>query len=134
MAGMNQSTHHVYMLLCSNGSIYVGQTRNIEKRLKRHLSGEGARHTAGIRPIRLLHEEGPMLLIEAISRERQLKKWSRAKKLALAAQDFELLRKLSKTHSIPRMREQAKRDKWLHHSPCLILKIKLSYKPEGRGL
>ena len=89
--------HYVYMLRCSNGTIYTGQTYNLEQRMKRHLMGTGARHTAGIKPIELIYSEGPMAYSDAIVRDRQIKKWSRAKKLALAAGDFDQLQSLSRT-------------------------------------
>ena len=44
----------------------------------------------------LIYTEGPKPFAEAVARERQIKKWNRAKKLALAAGEFDLLRKLSK--------------------------------------
>ena len=90
------ATHYVYLLRCANGTIYVGQTHDLESRLERHFTGTGARHTAGIKPIELIYTEGPMLHQDAIARERQLKKWRRAKKLALAGGDLEKLRALSR--------------------------------------
>lgn len=91
-----RATHFVYLLLCANGSIYVGQTHDLAARLARHRTGSGARHTAGIKPVELIYKEGPMAFAKAVARERQIKKWSRAKKVALAAGDLRLLRKLSK--------------------------------------
>ena len=92
-------THHVYLLRCANGTIYVGQTHDLDKRMQRHASGTGARHTAQIIPTELIYSEGPMRYADAIARERQLKKWSRAKKLALANGDLERLRRLSRGRS-----------------------------------
>jgi hypothetical protein len=56
----NEATHFVYLRLCANGSIYVGQTRDLSARLVRHSSGSGARHTAGIKPVELIYKEGPI--------------------------------------------------------------------------
>jgi putative endonuclease len=92
-------TQYVYLLQCTNGTIYVGQTQNLDKRLNRHTIGTGARHTAQIRPKELIYTEGPMSYTEAIARERQLKKWSRAKKLALAKGDLDGLRYLSRSRT-----------------------------------
>lgn len=90
-----RATHYVYLLLCANGSIYVGQTQDISARLARHYSGTGARHTAGIVPVELIYKEGAMPFNDAVARERQIKKWSRAKKLALASGNIDRLRELS---------------------------------------
>ena len=94
-----ESTHHVYLLRCANGTIYVGQTHDLKSRLKRHASGSAARHTAAIKPVELIYSEGPMPFPDALARERQLKKWSRAKKLALAAGNLDRLRQLSRSKS-----------------------------------
>jgi len=93
---MPNPAHYVYLLRCAIGTIYVGQTRDLQARLARNTSGTGARHTAGIKPVELIYQEGPMPLADAVVRERQLKKWSRAKKLALASGDLNRLRQLSK--------------------------------------
>jgi putative endonuclease len=87
----------VYMLICLNGTLYVGQTRNVRERLARHKSGTGARHTRQIKEFSLVYTEGPITSGEAIHRERQLKKWSRAKKLALIRGDTDALRRLSRS-------------------------------------
>lgn len=87
----------VYILLCSNGSFYVGQTKNVNERLIRHANGEGARHTYQLKRFELVHVEGPMPLDAAIKRERQLKKWSRVKKLALIRDDKDDLKRLSRS-------------------------------------
>ncbi|MEX0331509.1 MAG: GIY-YIG nuclease family protein [Puniceicoccaceae bacterium] len=93
---MPSLTHHVYLLRCANGTIYVGQTHDIESRMERHRSGTGARHTAQNKQFEVIYTEGPMSFKEAVARERQLKKWSRAKKQALANGDLDQLRKLSR--------------------------------------
>lgn len=92
-------THYVYLLSCTNNTIYVGLTRDLSNRLNRHNSGTGARHTAQIKPTELIYSEGPMPYEDAVARERQLKKWSRAKKLALANGELNRLRQLSRSKS-----------------------------------
>ena len=89
-------THYVYLLRCTNGTIYVGQTHDLQQRLLRHTTGTGARHTAQIKPLELIYSEGPMPYADALARERQLKKWGRAKKLALASGNLGQLRQLSR--------------------------------------
>ena len=92
-------THYVYMVRCANGTIYTGQTHSLERRLERHFTGTGARHTDQVKPIELIYTEGPMPYADAVTRERQIKKWSRAKKLALAGDDMDQLRALSRGRS-----------------------------------
>ena len=96
---MQTPSHFVYLLRCANGTIYTGQTHDLERRLERHFNGYGARHTAGIKPIELIYTEGPMPYTDAVVRERQIKRWSRAKKLALAGGELDDLRELSRSHA-----------------------------------
>ena len=82
----------VYLLRCGNGDVYVGLTDNLERRLKEHQSGVGGRFTKGMRPVELIYSETHATETEAVHREEQLKRWSRTKKLALAAGDLEALK------------------------------------------
>ncbi|MBU4201023.1 MAG: GIY-YIG nuclease family protein [Verrucomicrobia bacterium] len=88
----------VYILKCGNGSYYVGHTHELDTRYVRHASKAGARHTAQNRVQDLLYHETFASEIDAIRRERQIKKWSRAKKEALIAGDTNHLRRLSRSH------------------------------------
>ena len=92
--------HFVYILKCANGSFYVGSAQDLEDRLKRHNSGNGAVFTVLRRPVKLVYQEPCKSLDEAVNRERQIKKWSRAKKEALINGEFESLKKLSKSRNI----------------------------------
>ena len=87
----------VYVVVCCNGSFYTGQTKNVAERLRRHACGTGARHTSQLKEFLLVYYEGPMDLEFALKRERQLKKWSRAKKMALIRGDKEELQRLSRS-------------------------------------
>ncbi len=91
-------TYFFYILKCSDGSYYVGSTTNLENRIKAHNQGEGATHTAKRRPVRLVYNEEFSSFDDAVKRERQVKKWSRAKKEALIRGEKEKLKKLSKSH------------------------------------
>ena len=93
-----EGLYWLYVLECSNRTLYVGQTSNIANRMKCHVDGAGARHTRLLAPFSLTYFEGPMSLEAVIKRERQLKKWSRAKKLALIRDDKDELRRLSRSH------------------------------------
>jgi putative endonuclease len=87
----------VYVLMCRNGSLYTGQTSNVGGRLRLHNNGFGARHTRLLAPFRLVFVEGPLAKDTAIKRERQLKRWSRQKKLALIQGRLDDLRTFSKS-------------------------------------
>ena len=87
----------VYILLCANGALYTGQSCNIKQRLARHANGDGARHTRLLKHFQLIYFEGPMSAEDAVTRERQLKGWTRAKKLALICGDQTGLKKLSRS-------------------------------------
>lgn len=91
------SPHFVYILQCSDGSYYIGSTKNIEQRLLTHSKGSGARYTALRLPIVLVHTESFPSQSEAMHRESQLKKRSHEKKKSLIQRDVVNLRELSKS-------------------------------------
>ncbi len=84
----------VYLLRCSNGAFYVGLTDDLPRRLAEHQSGEGARYTREHRPVVLLWKESHSVREAAEAREAQIKRWSRAKKAALARGDLRDLKRL----------------------------------------
>jgi predicted GIY-YIG superfamily endonuclease len=84
----------VYILLCADGSLYVGATTDLARRLVRHREGTGAGYTTTRRPVRLVCSEEQASVRAALVRERQLKRWRREKKLALVAGDLERLKRL----------------------------------------
>src|SRR5438034_9125181 len=73
------------MVLCSDESIYAGQADNLEARLAAHNDGRFRGFTFTRRPVRLIFQASLPTRQEAIEAERQIKGWSRAKKLALSA-------------------------------------------------
>ncbi|MFP4204049.1 MAG: GIY-YIG nuclease family protein [Opitutales bacterium] len=87
----------VYILLMRNGTLYVGQSHDIAKRLQRHAVGTGSRQVKQLKEFVLVFVEGAMDSAAATKRERQLKKWSRAKKIALISGDYDTLKFLSKS-------------------------------------
>ncbi|MEM7161695.1 MAG: GIY-YIG nuclease family protein [Bacteroidota bacterium] len=86
---------HMYILLCSNESYYTGSTKNIELRLAQHFSGAGANHTRKYPPVKLVYYEHFDRVEDAFYREKQIQKWSRAKKEALIKNLNEDLKDLS---------------------------------------
>jgi predicted GIY-YIG superfamily endonuclease len=87
----------VYILACSNSSYYIGHTHDLAARLSLHQHKKGAQHTAVNTPSAILYQESFSSELLAIRRERQLKRWSRAKKEALIIGDTKLLHELSKS-------------------------------------
>ena len=84
-----------YILRCSDGSYYVGCTTDIDQRLGQHMDGTFGGYTASRRPVEMAWAEEFPDVDQAITVERQLKGWSRAKKEALIRGDFEGLPGLS---------------------------------------
>jgi len=70
----------VYMLECSDNSIYTGITNNLEERLKKHQSGNGAKYLRGRLPIKLVYKENFINRSEATKREIYIKKMSKKEK------------------------------------------------------
>lgn len=87
----------VYLLEPRSGRYYVGCSTDYETRLKDHVKGIACRTTRMDPPVRLLWIELQPDFPTARLREAQIKKWSRAKKLALVRGDLELLRRLSQS-------------------------------------
>ena len=74
----------VYILECSDSSLYIGCTNNLEKRLHEHNTlKSGAHYTKIRRPVILKHHEIFETLGEARSREAAIKRLTRDKKIAL---------------------------------------------------
>ena len=89
----------MYVLQCNDGSLYTGSTNDITRRIEQHKNGEGAEYTKIHAPFKLVYYETFDRVDLAFEREKQLQKWSRAKKIALIKGDTELLKKLSKNKS-----------------------------------
>ena len=92
------STQHyyTYILKCSDDSYYVGSTDDLPQRLARHNSGLASAWTAARRPVQLVYSEPYLSQSQAVKRERQIKKWSCAKKTALIQGNLAALKALSK--------------------------------------
>ena len=73
----------VYMLECSDNSIYTGITNNLDNRLKKHQSGNGAKYLRGRLPIKLIYKELFINRSEATKREISIKKMSKKEKKIL---------------------------------------------------
>jgi tRNA/rRNA methyltransferase len=86
----------VYVLKCSDGSYYTGHTTNLELRLAEHRDGEIDGWTRHRRPVQLVFAQEMPTKDQAFLAERQIKGWSRAKKEALIAGDWDSVRFLAR--------------------------------------
>ena len=75
--------NYVYILRCGDGSLYTGWTNDLEKRVKAHSSGRGAKYTRTHLPIELVYSEQLDTKEAAMSREWHIKRLSHAEKLRL---------------------------------------------------
>jgi len=92
---------YMYLLRCSDRSYYTGTARSgLEQRIAEHNAGTFDGYTAKRRPVTLVYSEWFDQITDAISAERQVKGWSRAKKEALIRGDFDQLRELSKRRTL----------------------------------
>ncbi|TVZ60173.1 putative endonuclease [Flavobacteriaceae bacterium MAR_2010_105] len=93
----NMKIYYVYVLQCADNSYYTGITSNLTQRMTEHESGKHKdSYTYSRRPIQLVFYAEFTNVEIAISTEKQIKKWSRAKKEALIRGDFEALPNLAK--------------------------------------
>ena len=96
--------YYVYILECADKSFYVGFTNDVNRRLAEHQSGfyENS-YTSTRRPVSLMYHLQFSKAYQALQFEKQLKGWSRAKKIALMNGKFNTLQILSEcrnyTHS-----------------------------------
>jgi putative endonuclease len=85
-----------YILLCADGQYYMGHTEDLERRFGEHQSGLVKGFTSSRLPAQLVWAEYFATRAEAIENELRVKKWSKAKKRALAEQDWGSLSYFSK--------------------------------------
>lgn len=76
--------HFVYVVQCSDGTLYTGYTTDIEKRVATHNAEKGgAKYTNARKPVTLVYSEVCNSKPDALRREIEIKKLSRAEKLLL---------------------------------------------------
>ncbi len=74
---------YVYIVRCSDGTLYTGYTTDVGRRISEHNAGTGASYTAGRRPVELRYVEYHRSRSEAQSREYEIKSLSRQEKETL---------------------------------------------------
>lgn len=87
---------YIYILRCADGSYYTGHTEDLEKRIDEHHMGAIPGYTQKRLPVELVFTDEFPSREDALDREKQIKGWSRSKKEALIAGDWERLVELSK--------------------------------------
>lgn len=75
--------NYVYIVECSDGTLYTGWTNNLKRRVEQHSNGSGAKYTRGRRPVRLVYYEEFVEKRDAMKREYEIKNYSRKEKLVI---------------------------------------------------
>lgn len=83
--------NYTYLVRCTDGTLYCGWTNCLEKRIRAHNSGKGAKYTKSRRPVTLAYYEEFATREEAMSRECAIKKLTRAEKEKLIASGYKLI-------------------------------------------
>ncbi len=73
--------YYLYILLCSDNSLYTGITDNLEKRFQKHNLGVGSKYVRSRLPFTCIHTEEFANRSKALKRESQIKSWNRAEKI-----------------------------------------------------
>ncbi|MFB6254555.1 MAG: GIY-YIG nuclease family protein [Halobacteriaceae archaeon] len=73
-------SHYVYIVECSDGTLYTGYTTNISRRIQEHNAGNGAKYTQGRQPVELVYSESHDTRSTALSREYEIKQLPRSEK------------------------------------------------------
>jgi len=98
---MMRGMAYTYMLLCSDRTLYVGSTTDLERRMTEHRVGLGSEYTRHRLPVELVWYEQYDNVDHAFMREKQIQNWSRAKRLALIRGELGDLPRLAKTSRTP---------------------------------
>ncbi len=80
-------SYYVYVVMCADDTLYTGLATDIERRIRVHNDGKGAKYTRSRLPVNLVYSERFDTKSEALKREYEIKKWSRTEKDALIAGD-----------------------------------------------
>ena len=90
--------NYVYILKCSDNTLYTGWTNNLDKRIKTHSEGKGAKYTRARLPVEIVYFEEFDDKIKAMKREYEIKQLNRVEKLKLIS-NKEIIQEIdNKTH------------------------------------
>ncbi|MFQ5419759.1 MAG: GIY-YIG nuclease family protein [Anaerolineae bacterium] len=90
---------HIYILKCADGSYHTGSTKDIARRLWQRQNGKGANYTKKRLPVKLVYCEPFDRVEDAFRREKQVQGWSRRKKQALIAGNYDKLIEFSRNYT-----------------------------------
>ena len=80
-------SYYIYILICSDKTLYTGSTNDLDRRLIAHnTSNKGAKYTRGRRPVKLVYSEKFRTKSNALKREWKIKKMNRLNKMKLIKQ------------------------------------------------
>lgn len=80
--------NYTYIVKCSDGSLYTGWTNDLEKRIRAHNDGKGAKYTKSRRPVVLAYYEEFQTKEEAMRREWEIKQLDREQKMKMIREDI----------------------------------------------
>lgn len=83
-----ENVWYVYLLGCSDHTLYCGITTDIDKRVKTHNNGHGSKYTRCRLPVRLVYLEKAGNRSSALKREAKIKRMTRIQKLELTVEHF----------------------------------------------
>ena len=81
----------VYIILCSDDTLYTGITTDLQRRITQHASGLGAKYFRGRRPLEVVYQESGHTRSSASRRELEIKGMERSAKLSLISCDINKL-------------------------------------------
>ncbi|WP_342349661.1 GIY-YIG nuclease family protein [uncultured Nitrospira sp.] len=93
--------YYVCIMTNQSGTLYTGVTNDLARRIYEHKEGQGGQFTSKYRITKLLYFEETRDIHAALSREKQIKGWTRAKKLELIATDNPEWKDLSEAWDVP---------------------------------
>jgi putative endonuclease len=94
-----ENSWQVYIILCSDDSLYTGITTNVERRFSQHKTGQGAKYFRGHQPLQLVYLESRYDRNTAAKKELKIKRMKRSEKYLLILSDLNEIRDVS--HAIP---------------------------------
>jgi len=91
---------YTYILRCSDDRLYIGSSNNLKKRIEEHQSGVGSNFTKIRLPVVLVFLEEYSRIDQAFYREKQIQRWTKAKKEALIIGNKEELHRLAECKNL----------------------------------
>lgn len=81
--------YYLYILRCSNNSLYCGQTKDLKRRIQEHNNPDSkSKYTRSRRPVKLTYTEKYKTVNEALKREYEIKKMTKVEKEKLIAKNI----------------------------------------------